>query len=147
MAKMNEDLVKKLYKEQIETEKLLACDNLSDALQPVKQNAERKLLALTGPAIDVLGNGLYVGLPADRRASATAILDRSPATKPQLPANVSDQTLPVAAFELLITGLGKLLGSVPAPLKQAELQSTRRSLPRGAKAPLKALSLKDEIDE
>jgi hypothetical protein len=76
----------------------------------VREAADRRLLSLTDRAITGVEDIMNNGQPKERLAASLAILDRSPATKPKEGLTGSGITLPAAAVEALITGLGNLFG-------------------------------------
>ena len=84
-----------------------------EAAPLVKEAATRRLLSLTDRAITGVEDIMKNGQPKERLAASLAILDRSPATKPKENNLDSGITLPVAAVEALIQGLGNLFAKIP----------------------------------
>jgi len=125
---LSDSLVEKLRKEQFEVNRFLTTNLLDDSLEPVKQMAERKLLALTGPALDVLSDNLDSTDQDVKHRAAIAILDRSPATKPTSLQVPTEHSLPPEALKILMEGMGKMFGSLldhqPTTLKFAEHPET-----------------------
>ena len=100
----------------------------SEATPLVKEAADRRLLSLTDRAISGVEDIMANGQPKERLAASLAILDRSPATKPKESTLGTGITLPAAAVEALIQGLGNLFSAIPqsrqmtAPPPYADVQ-------------------------
>ena len=107
-----ESVLLRLHKDEVESAKQLSTGSLPEAAQTVKQSAERKLLSITGKAIDTLEEVMDGAGPKERVAAATAILDRSPATKPQISNQPTEQAIPLEAIKELFVGMGKMFGQV-----------------------------------
>ena len=101
------DLVSKLESESLAVDRQLATLNPTDSLPAVKVHAERKLLALTPQAIDVLGDGMRTGPTKDRVAAASKVLELSPATRVQTTFS-SEQSIPVEALKTIFEAMGKM---------------------------------------
>ena len=116
-------LVEKLRKDQHEAYRQLQTASLMDCVQPVKENAERRLLAMTDKAIGVIDEVMDFDAPKERLAAAAEVLDRSPATKPQI-SQATDNSLPAEALKTLMEGMGKMFGMalahIPSEMKVAE---------------------------
>lgn len=116
-------LLTRLRSDEIEANKYLTEASLDDALQPVRQSVERKLLSITNKAVDVLEEVMDFGAPKERLAAAEAVLDRSPATKQVMGGNAQDGSLPAEALGMLMEGLGKMFAvaldqrQLPQPVK------------------------------
>ena len=95
-----------------------------EATPLVKEAADRRLLSLTDRAITGVEDIMQNGQPKERLAASLAILDRSPATKPKESTLGSGITLPAAAVEALIQGLGNLFNTTGAAsnMRNATLQ-------------------------
>ena len=106
---LSDHLVEKLRKEQFEIERFLLTKQPDSALEPTRESANKRLLALTNPAIEVLGQILDQSSNDDTRMkAANSILDRSPATK-QVISEQGERALPLEALQILMSGLRGML--------------------------------------
>jgi hypothetical protein len=104
------DLVNKIESEGRDVASSLATLNPSDSLPLVKLHSERKLLALTPRALDVLDEGMSAGLTKDRVAAASKVLDLSPATRIQTTFG-SEQSIPVEALKVIFESMAKMFNA------------------------------------
>jgi len=84
-----------------------------EATPLVKESSQRRLLSLTDRAITGVEDIMMNGQPKERLAASLAILDRSPATQQKSLSQDAGVTLPTAAVEALIQGLGNLFNNLP----------------------------------
>ena len=126
---LSDKLVEKLRKEQFELERFQISSPVDQSLEPTRQLAEKRLLALTNPAIQALGDILENS--NDEKSiinAANSILDRSPATKEEL-APQAEQALPPLALKILMEGMSRMMGMAlaqPAPQPETKLIPKKR---------------------
>lgn len=101
-------LVERLRKDEVQANQLLTTGLLEEAVQTVKTSADRKLLSLTSKAVDTLEEVMDTSAPKERIAAATAILDRSPATKQNALAGQSEASIPLDALKGALEGMAKI---------------------------------------
>lgn len=107
-------LLSKLSSEEDSLSLLLSSSPPSSLVPSYKDLSDRTLLSLTPKALSILDETMDSGLPKDRLASALAVLDRSPATKPSLSLS-SEPSIPLEALRSLLSGLSALMGSPSSP--------------------------------
>jgi hypothetical protein len=100
-------LAQKISDEGQSVNQQLATLNPSDAMSSVKVHSERKLLAMTPKALDVLDAGMDAGQSKDRVAAASKVLDLSPATRIQT-AFGSEQSIPIEALTTILQGMASM---------------------------------------
>jgi hypothetical protein len=100
-------LAQKISDEGQSVNQQLATLNPSDAMSSVKVHSERKLLAMTPKALDVLDAGMDAGQTKDRVAAASKVLDLSPATRIQTTFG-SEQSIPIEALTTILQGMASM---------------------------------------
>jgi len=138
-------MLERLRKDELRLLQELPDAQLPDSTAGIKQLADRKLLSLTGKAVDVLEEVMDSGAPKERLAASVAILDHSPATQQQK-AVQQQESLPMEALELLMNGIGKMFSTViehkPSEIKLAErFDQAPEALPEARSAPQAPASL------
>lgn len=88
----------------------------SESLPLAKQASERRLLAMTGTALEVLDDGMSSGPMKDRLPFASKVLELSPATRqqPQGAFGSAGLALPDAAMRQMVEGLHALFEGLAA---------------------------------
>lgn len=104
-------LLERLERESSDIESGLVTGTVEEMTGKVKALADRKLLALTSTAVDVLGDGMKYGPVKDRVSAAVQVLDRSPATKPQSVFG-TEQSIPIEALKGAMAGMALMLKGV-----------------------------------
>ena len=101
------DLLRKIESEGQDVARQLATTNPSDSLAAVRTHSERKLLAMTPRALDVLNEGMEAGQTKDRTLAASKVLDLSPATRIQTVFG-SEQTIPIEALTTILQSMANM---------------------------------------
>lgn len=129
-------LLNRLNKDEQEAVKLQARPDTTAAVATpvVRELAEKKLLSMTIKALDTVDAVMDYGDPKERLAAATTVIDRSPATKQLLNTQPVQASVPDAAIQSLMTGLGKLFASM-ADFKPSEMKTVEQPKTRTLKEP------------
>jgi hypothetical protein len=117
-------LLTRLRKDEKDSNDLLTAGSLPDAVQKVKESAERKLLSITNKAVDTLEEVMDYGAPKDRVVAARKILETSPATKNMQQSIGPETAIPLAAFKGMLEGMAKLFSlQLPAEPKSVAAET------------------------
>jgi hypothetical protein len=117
-------VLSRLRNDEKEVERQLASGQLPETVQTVKQATERKLLSITGKAVDTLEEVMDYGAPKERVAAASKVIDISPATKPQIAGTTNEQSIPLDAVKELFMGMGKMFGQM-VDFKHSEIKRAK----------------------
>jgi len=112
-ASLPNSLLERLALDNRRIDTTLTRSTVDEATPLVRESAQRRLLSLTDRALTGVEDIMQNGQPKERLAASLAILDRSPATEQKKAGLEAGVTLPAAAVEALIQGLGNLFQAIP----------------------------------